>query len=99
MGYSRAWPKGESTWTWTTKIRPSILERDGHLCQLRIPGKCTTIATQVHHTADRLLVGDDPDYLVAACRPCNNQIGDPTRPRKSTQRLLNHTVIVDPHSI
>lgn len=102
MSHSRAWPKGASTWTWSTKIRPMILERDRYLCQLRIPGKCTTKATQVHHTADRLVVGDDPDYLVAACRRCNNQVGDPTKPRPSTARLMqvrDRIVVADPYQI
>ncbi|MDN5929514.1 MAG: hypothetical protein L0I24_00350 [Pseudonocardia sp.] len=38
---------------------------------------CTTVATQVHHTLGRMVSGDDPAHLVAACAPCNGTTGDP----------------------
>lgn len=72
---SRAW-KGGSTRRWR-KIRAEVLARDGGECQLRIPGKCTTAATHVHHTRGRALTGDDPRYLVAACAACNLAAGNP----------------------
>lgn len=74
---SNRWPSGSTT-AWR-KIRTLVLDRDAHRCQLRIPDICTTIATQAHHTKARELVGDDPTYLVAACQPCNQRVGDPTR--------------------
>jgi len=89
---SRSWPNGSTT-AWR-KTRRHVLQRDGSElddkdriitpgpCMLRIPGVCTHWATCVHHTADRLIVGDDPAYLIAACRACNNRVGDPTRPGK-----------------
>lgn len=69
---------GGSTTAWR-KVRAYVLERDGHRCRLRIPDVCTTIATQVHHTRARELVGDNPAYLLAACAECNQRVGDPTR--------------------
>ncbi len=72
---SRNWPNGSTT-RWR-KTRQQVLERDRHRCMLRIPGICTEIATHVHHTESRSLVGDNPDYLVAACAPCNWHTGDP----------------------
>ncbi len=52
------------------------MDRDGGRCQLQLDG-CTTIATDGHHTRPRELVGDDPNYVVAACEGCNNKAGDP----------------------
>lgn len=73
---SRSW-QGGSTRRWR-KIRAIVLDRDGHLCQLRLD-VCTGTATQVHHTHGRAVTGDDPAYLVAACRECNLKIGEPAR--------------------
>lgn len=85
---SRGWVGG-STRAWR-KTRLLVLERDGYLCQLRLPGewtvvvdgetqtrRCTELATQVHHL-DGKAAGDDPDRCVAACRNCNLKVGDPT---------------------
>jgi len=71
------WKTGSTT-AWR-KTRALVLDRDGHRCRLQIPGTCTTIATHVHHTKARELVGDDPAYLLAACAACNMRVGDPTR--------------------
>lgn len=70
------WEKG-STRQWRL-IRRRVLERDGWACQLRLD-VCTGRATCVHHTHGRQVTGDDPRYLVAACRQCNGAIGDPTK--------------------
>lgn len=55
-----------------------MLMRDGHRCQLNLPGKCTKTATQVHHI-DGVKAGliVPPDRLTAACSDCNEAIGDP----------------------
>lgn len=60
------------------RIRAIVLQRDGHRCQLRLPG-CTTIATTVDHIRDRTTAGDGPDNLRAACAPCNMARGKPGR--------------------
>ena len=67
--------QGGSTRKWR-KIRAYVLDRDAHTCQLRLDG-CTTHATRAHHTRDRDIYGDDPEYLVAACAGCNIRTGDP----------------------
>jgi 5-methylcytosine-specific restriction endonuclease McrA len=74
---SQAWAGGSSA-RWRT-IRRTVLIRDGHRCRIKIKGVCTRTATCVHHTRGRAVTGDDPRYLVAACRPCNLKMGDPTR--------------------
>lgn len=74
---SRSWAKG-STRRWRA-IRRRVLVRDGYRCQLRIESVCTGMATTVHHVKGRRVTGDDPEHLVAACRPCNLHVGDPTR--------------------
>ena len=71
-----AWDGG-STRAWR-KVRARVLARDSYLCQLRLD-VCTTTATCVHHTQGRAATGDNPRYLVASCRECNAQVGDPTR--------------------
>ena len=71
---SKQWAKG-STRQWR-KVRALVLERDGHRCQLKLPG-CTTIANTAHHTLGRGVSGDDPAHIVAACAWCNGSTGDP----------------------
>jgi 5-methylcytosine-specific restriction endonuclease McrA len=52
-----------------------VIERDGGVCQLSLPG-CTFVATTADHVIPRSLGGDsDPDNLRAACRPCNSRRG------------------------
>lgn len=86
---SRAWAGG-STSKWR-RTRAQVLQRDHHLCQIQLAGTCTTLADCVHHTIGRALTGDDPEWMVAACTPCNLKIGDPTtrppdpQPRRMTQ--------------
>lgn len=69
---SRAW-RQVSTRRWRG-FRTWILARDGHACQLRLPGVCIGIATHVDHIVplsrrpDLLL---DPANCRAACAPCN----------------------------
>lgn len=36
-------------------------------------------AGHAHHTHGRAITGDDPRWIVAACRPCNLAIGDPNK--------------------
>lgn len=71
---SKGW-EGGSTRKWR-KIRKLVLDRDTWICQLRIEGVCKYKADSVHHTKGKQF-GDDPKYLVAACMPCNQHIGDP----------------------
>lgn len=73
---SRRWQGSTPAWK---RVRAFVLTRDHYVCQLQIPGVCTRRATQVHHTGPREITGDNPHYLLAACQPCNNQIGDPTK--------------------
>lgn len=86
---SRAWANG-STRQWR-RDRTFVLDRDGHRCRMGDPthpiGKaqprasgCTgSTDVQVHHTRGRRVTGDDPEYMVAACRTCNLAVGDPTK--------------------
>jgi len=71
---SRSW-KGGSTRAWR-RTRALVLARDGHRCQLKLPG-CTTTATHVHHVLGKAH-GDDPAQLLAACAHCNLSTGDPS---------------------
>lgn len=85
---SRAWARG-STRKWR-KIRAQILQRDAYECQIRRQGTCTKAADCVHHVLGKGPSGDDPQWLVAACTPCNLAIGQPTQttdpePRRMTQ--------------
>lgn len=73
---SRGWAKGSTT-AWR-RVRALVLARDGNRCRLQLDG-CTTVATHAHHTQPRELVGDDPRYLLGACRACNLKLGDPRK--------------------
>lgn len=58
------------------KAREQVMERDGYLCRIRLPG-CTEVATQAHHVHGKSVTGDDPALMVAACAWCNQRVGDP----------------------
>lgn len=73
---SKGWGKG-STRRWR-RTRAAVLQRDGWVCRVGLPG-CTTAATCVHHTKGRAVTGDDPTHLVASCRNCNLKVGDPQK--------------------
>lgn len=70
-------------------MRLFVLERDDHRCQIRIADCCTTIADTVHHTLGWAITGDNPAFLVAACKACNLRIGEPKgndeQPRRTTR--------------
>lgn len=62
------------THQWREHIKPAILERDRHQCQIRYESICTGIATVVDKiipAARRLEIATQPDNLRAACEPCN----------------------------
>lgn len=73
---SKDW-SGGSTRAWR-KIRAYVLERDRYICQLQIEGICEYKATHAHHLYGKKL-GDDPQYIVAACEACNLHIGNPLK--------------------
>lgn len=53
-------------------ISAGVLERDGHLCQIQLPG-CEQTATTTDHVDPTR--PPTPDNLRAACRPCNARKG------------------------
>lgn len=59
------------------EIRRFVLERDGHLCQIRDPSCCVIVADTVDHVLPVALFGPsfDPRHLRAACGPCNRKLG------------------------
>lgn len=59
------------------RVRAAVIARDGGLCQVRLDGVCTGVATCAHHTRGLRLTGLDMAYLVAACRACNAKVGKP----------------------
>lgn len=80
---SKAW-QGGSTTAWRA-LRLAVLDRDQWTCQLchqpirdGLPRDHPQSA-QVHHTRDRRLAGDNPAYLQAAHRLCNQKAGQPGR--------------------
>ena len=64
--------KAMDGWRWA-RVRASILERDGGVCQIRNPAVCRGVATQVHHIVPLSKGGSkyDPGNLAACCQPCN----------------------------
>lgn len=79
-GWHRAGDGGQRRWR---VIRDAVLDRNreenGGQCTLAIEGTCTVLATCVHHTMGRDVTGDDPRYLVASCKACNERVGSPMR--------------------
>lgn len=65
------------------KTRLRVLERDGYLCRIGLPG-CTITATE----ADHVVPGDNHDdsNLRAACHSCNQRANIATRPRPPSMR-------------
>ncbi len=95
---SKLWSRGSSA-GWR-KVRLHVLVRDSYRCRAHAEGlcelvprprphECTGKATTAHHVRGRSVTGDDPQWIVAACAPCNGYIGDPTRgnpsPRPSSR--------------
>ena len=74
----RGWEgQGGSTRAWLRR-KAEVIKRDGGRCQLKLEG-CTRIAVTAHHVVGKSITGDDPRYLVAACKACNLKVGDPTK--------------------
>lgn len=71
------------------RVRKQVLERDAYRCRIKIMDCCTTIATTVHHTVGQAITGNNPEFLVAACRECNRRVGSPDNnnhePRRTTR--------------
>lgn len=84
---SRGWAGGSSRAQ--RRQRAQVLQRDGGLCQLRIPpdpsdpeDKCQVYATHVHHKRGITVSGKvvtNLDDLESACERCNLKVGDPTQ--------------------
>lgn len=69
------------------KVRLEVLNRDGWLCRVRLPG-CRGRATDVHHLDDYAVSGAsfDADRLVASCGRCNKVLGGRLARRLQTER-------------
>jgi hypothetical protein len=65
------------------KVREQVLARDGHLCQIRVPGVCRGRADQVDHVVKARWTGPvfDPAKLRSCCRACNNWVAHHEEPR------------------
>lgn len=70
------WSSGRVPPNWKN-VRRYVLERDGYVCQVQLPQKCTGAATEAHHTLGADADPTDVRYLVAACKPCNSSVQDP----------------------
>lgn len=79
------------------KINAEVLRRDGYRCMIALTGdwpvwggraRCKGRADCVHHTKGFKVTGDDPMFMVAACTPCNQKVGEPEvdpQPRPVTE--------------
>lgn len=79
------------------RIRRKILERDGHLCQIRGP-RCTTVATEVDHMIPDSQGGAwfDPLNLRASCAPCNNNRIDRRRTEQWKHANTRIVLVIGP---
>lgn len=56
------------------RLRRSVLERDGHLCQLCLKRGRPTPATEVDHVTPKAKGGsDDEENLMAICGSCHKE--------------------------
>lgn len=85
------WPYGTPEWR---QVRPQVLARDEHRCQIRGP-RCATTATEVDHTIplDEGGAPFDLTNLRAACKPCNRGRG---QARLAAAAKLNRQVAPAP---
>lgn len=76
------------------KLAPTILDRDGHQCQIQYPDICTGYADTVDKiipAAQRPGLALDPKNLRAACRACNEHKGRTTDRQPAAQRRQRRT--------
>jgi 5-methylcytosine-specific restriction protein A len=80
-----------STAEWK-RVRPKILQRDGHRCQINTPGICTYVPTTVDHVIATSAGGApyDPTNLVSACAPCNRHKATAERRAANAKRGPQH---------
>lgn len=81
---------------WKT-VRRRVLIRDGHTCQINLPG-CTLDATTVDHIQPLALGGEwyDEHNLRAACFHCNSTLGGLTK--KLVRRPVDKPTNTQPRS-
>jgi hypothetical protein len=79
------------------RIRRTILERDGYLCQINGPG-CTTTANQVDHirTIHNGGAWFDPTNLRASCATCNNKRPDNRRTEQWRTAKTRIVLVIGP---
>lgn len=62
-----------------------------HTCSVRVqdhtPGQPDSY--EAHHTQGKAVTGDDPRHIVAACRACNQAIGQPKQPDQRPRPRTN----------
>lgn len=74
------------------RARDLVLQRDGHLCQLRLPG-CLGVATTADHIRTVRDGGtNDPVNLRASCAACNVARENRRRARPHPGWLASSTV-------
>lgn len=86
MSYRRdgTWRYDDKQWR---KVRSLVLDRDGHLCQIRDPG-CLLDATHADHIIRPADGGGrfDPENLRAACSRCNQARGGKVGAARTNRR-------------
>jgi hypothetical protein len=106
MRQRRQWPPGSAgfmgTKAWRDMVQ-RVIDRDGGLCQIRLPG-CTATATSADHWPIPRGSGgpDDPSNLRACCTHCNGsspgrKAAQPTAAsngHKMTQTLIDQQIAI-----
>jgi 5-methylcytosine-specific restriction protein A len=69
-----------------------VQARSAGVCEIQIPGKCTRIASDVHHRSGRGMGGtsrpeiNQASNLLHACRPCHHAVTDTKGRRAEYER-------------
>lgn len=84
---------GHDSRLYRQRVRPAVLERDGHECRLVVDDDCTRVATTVHRLPEYGPEHDgDLDAYLSACAHCHGVTDAPRAGRPNGGRARSRGV-------